>query len=256
MQFDNRNVTVLSFKLDEVFDKNNDSHITIVDLDQYADDPVIIHEGERYGKFEITGITEDKITLVNKESLTFSKGHETLILDDTIGFKVANETYNASVFMNKRYTGTHRARAKTFSVSTGQTMEFNSTTFPGFHYDLDNNTVYEKFEAAFSGNGVISTAKYTAYIHNNTTWFMGQKSLVFDGILTSCILDTEQMLLLGEALPLKNDYKLLLNDISSDSNGALLTLYKNDRIVEQELLYSGENRNSCTPGKHWNTPKK
>ena len=240
MQFDNRKVTVLSFKLDDVFGENNDSHISIVDLDQYADDPVIIHEGERYGKFEITGITDNKITLVNKESLTFSKGHETLILDNTIGFKVASETYNASVFMNKKYTGTHRARAKTFNVNTGQAMEFDSTTFPGFHYDLDNNTVYEKFEASFSGDGMISTATYTAYIHDNTTWFMGQESLVFDSVLTSRILDTEQLLQLGEALPLKNDYKLLLNDISRDSNNALLILYNNDRIVKQELLYSGE----------------
>jgi len=126
MQFDNRNVTVLSFKLDEVFGKKNDSHISIVDLDQYADDPVIIHEGERYGKFEITGITEDKITLVNKESLTFSKGHETLILDDTIGFKVANGSYNASVFINKKYTGTHRkSKDLQCQYRTGYGIQFN-----------------------------------------------------------------------------------------------------------------------------------
>jgi len=242
ISLDNRNVTILSFKLDDILNNNNASRISIVDLNQYADDPIVIHEGDTYGngKFEVTGITDTKITVVNKEPLTFSQGHRTLIFDDTIGFTVANGSYNASVFMNKRYSGTHRAGAKTYNVNTGQNIEFNSTTFPGFHYDLDNDTVYEKFEATFSNDGEISTAKYTAYIHDNTTWFMGQKSLIFDGVLTSCIFDSQQMLYVGEALLLKEGYSLLLSDISHDSNSALLTLYKNDRVIEQQLLNTGE----------------
>ena len=105
---------------------------------------------------------------------------------------------------------------------------------------LDNNTVYEQFNASFSNDGFISKAFYTSYIHNDTTWFMGKKSSFTNGVLISKIYDKHRIIIKGEYLQLENGYELLVNDVSTDSKNAIFTIYKNDKIIKTDILNSGE----------------
>ena len=238
-QFIGRNVTIIQFRLNNTFAGKN-SYVEIGNMYQYGDDPLIIKEGQEYGSFKISGITKDKITLVNTNTVQFPKGTETLMLDETIGIKTSNISNDGYVFLNKKYPGNHRLRGKNFNINSGKDITFDSSNFSGFHYDLDNNTVYEQFNASFSNDGVISKAFYTSYIHNDTTWFMGKESSFTNGVLISKIYDKHRIIIKGEYLHLENGYELLVNDVSTDSKNAIFTIYKNGKIIKTDILNSGE----------------
>ena len=238
-QFIGRNVTIIQFRLNNTFAGKN-SYVEIGNMYQYGDDPLIIKEGQEYGSFKISGITKDKITLVNTNTVQFPKGTETLMLDETIGIKTSNISNDGYVFLNKKYPGNHRLRGKNFNINSGKDITFDSSNFSGFHYNLDNNTVYEQFNASFSNDGFISKAFYTSYIHNDTTWFMGKESSFTNGVLISKIYDKHRIIIKGEYLQLENGYELLVNDVSTDSKNAIFTIYKNDKIIKTDILNSGE----------------
>lgn len=238
-QFTGRNVTIIQFRLNNTLAGKN-GFVEIGNMYQYGDDPLIIKEGQEYGSFKISNISKDTITMVNTNPVHFPEGTETLILDKTIGIKTANISNDGYVFLNKKYPGKHRLRGKNFNISYGNDIAFDSSNFSGFHYDLDNNTVYEQFNASFSNDGVISKAFYTSFIYNDTTWFMGKESSFTNNVLISKIYDKHRIIIKGEYLQLENGYELLVNDVSTDSKNAILTIYKNGKILKNDVLGLGE----------------
>ena len=197
-----------------------------------------------YGAFKISRITNKTITLTNHMPIHLPPGSETLILDDTIGFKVANSSTinanHASIFMNKKYPGKVRLRGKNYDIGSRTSIAFDSTNFTGFHYDLDTNTAYERFEATFTDNGVMHDATYTAYVYNNATWFAGKEAFILNGILNRKLFDTEEQISMGESVQLKEGYSLQIKDIAANSNYVLAQLSRNGDTIKDVIIKDGQ----------------
>ncbi len=241
----NRNLTVVSFRVEDAFYGSNSSMATIKNLYQYSDEPLELKVGDKFGKFQITSITSEKIIMENTEPLTFPKGEKTLILDDTIGFNVSSNVWKAYVFRNEKLPGKHRARGIFYKggwypATKGSVLSFNASNFSGFHYDFENDISYESFTASFSADGVIGSATYTAYIHNGTTWFMGEEYNVFGRVLTKKIFDDKVSIHTDKPLRLSDGYVLSLKDVSERSSSAMLDLKRNGKTVKSDVVEKGD----------------
>jgi hypothetical protein len=235
-----RNLTVVSFIVDDAFHGTNGSMAIIKNLYQYSDEPLEIKVGDKFGRFQVTSITDEKIIMENIEPLTFPKGEKTLILDDTIGFNVSN-VWKAYVFRNEKLPGKHRARGIFYKggwypATKGSVLSFNASNFSGFHYDFEKDISYESFTASFSADGEIGSATYTVYIHNGTTWFMGEEYNVFGKVLTKKIFDDHVSIQTDKPLKLADGYVLSLKDVSERSSSAMLVLKKNGKIVKSDVV--------------------
>ncbi|MCK4458178.1 MAG: hypothetical protein KAU52_00425, partial [Methanosarcinales archaeon] len=68
---------------------------------QISDDPISIDTGDEYGEMEITTASSNKIEMKNKEDVIDLEGDETIMITDTIGFKVSEDEKRYYLFVRR-----------------------------------------------------------------------------------------------------------------------------------------------------------
>ena len=84
-------VPVIAVHFQDVFQGTESSAVFIDGIFQISDDYVSVESGETFGEMEVTGISENGITMKNEDSISLSRGREVSVMGD-IKFKVADDS--------------------------------------------------------------------------------------------------------------------------------------------------------------------
>ncbi len=94
-------VPIIAIRIGNVFAGTETAMVTIEGAFQISDDPISIDTGDEYGEMEITTATSSGITMKNKESDIDLEGDETIMITDTIGFKVSEDEDRYYLFVRR-----------------------------------------------------------------------------------------------------------------------------------------------------------
>ena len=122
----------------------------------------------------------------------------------------------------------------------------DGSNFPGFYYDIDENTSYERLDISFSNNSMIDAgnATYISTVHENEITFSGTTYKIINkndiGLLTKVLLkNVERTINLSSVWNLNNGYSLSLKLINSKGDTAMLELRKGGSTLDTKLLGVG-----------------
>ncbi len=85
-----RYATIFECTIVTIFQDDKSGFILLKDIRQCSDDVKKINSGSRYGKFEVSRITDNRIVLTNTESITIDD--ETSILNGWLKFDVSGNS--------------------------------------------------------------------------------------------------------------------------------------------------------------------
>jgi len=94
-------VPIIAIRIGNVFAGTETDMVTIEGAFQISDDPISVDTGDEYGEMEITTASSSKIEMKNKESEIDLEGDETIMITDTIGFKVSEDEERYYLFVRR-----------------------------------------------------------------------------------------------------------------------------------------------------------
>ncbi|MEA1945001.1 MAG: S-layer protein domain-containing protein, partial [Euryarchaeota archaeon] len=166
-------VPIIAIRIGNVFAGTETDMVTIEGAFQISDDPISIDTGDEYGEMEITTASSSGITMKNKESEIDLEGDETIMITDTIGFKVSDDEKRYYLFV-RRTVGSLDSLEIDFSetpvvdeeltitvtaASDGDPVEGADVTFEGENLGLTDSNGEVRFTSEESGTFTVTATK-------------------------------------------------------------------------------------------------
>ena len=166
-------VPIIAIRIGNVFSGTETDMVTIEGAFQISDDPISIDTGDEYGDMEITSASSSGITMKNKENDIDLEGDETIMITDTIGFKVSEDEDRYYLFV-RRTIGSLDSLEIEFSetpvvdeeltitvtaASDGDPVEGVEVTFEGENLGLTDSDGKVRFTSEEAGTFTIRAAK-------------------------------------------------------------------------------------------------
>ncbi|WP_292390476.1 S-layer protein domain-containing protein [Methanosarcina sp. UBA5] len=268
--------TILEGTLDQVLD-GKDPIVSLTSVNQYSSNPLKINVGDKYGKFEVTKVTDKKIELKNRVPIQMHPGDYITILDNLIDFRVADNVYRACSYnMTKDVIKSYQIKGTSLTVnrfdSTPDSCVWTADSFGMLFYDPENNISTERLELNLDAKndsiprgGLIYESSPVKIPYRNPemkdygeSWFNGGYSVLgWDGEkyaylgddqgIVNILMDDDNDTLLhsGEEWDLGEGYTLKVDGIESDE--VYLTVLRNNIAVYSSVISPG---NSADLGKH------
>jgi len=165
-------VVFIAVHFKNAFSSGGDFLVTVDGLWQISDETVRIREGDRWGEMTVEDVDPDEMTLTmtnEDRTIGFSRGRSRLLLGD-IGIKTADQddvedAVNAStgrpenplrfwIYREIEEPGSYEVRGRPGEVVDGSTWTWNSTSFGGFYYDLDEGLGDESITLKIADGGL------------------------------------------------------------------------------------------------------
>lgn len=269
---------LILFRFDNVFSGAEVQAAFIKGVFQISDTPTSIQTGDTYGSMEITGITNDNITMQNKETVGLSP-KSTIDLMGDLKIIVADDSNTLRFGLSVERTGAYEVRGTVYPVVQEWTpMNFGlnvGDTNIGFYYNLDDDIGTEDLKVtSFSGNSIPANAlvystspqqvsfgfsdfgkyqvigfmadKYFAGYQGHTitdpTDSFGDMSALAQGQLHKVLIDddTKRTISVGGTISLKEGYVIKATDIDLNARTMLLELLKDGTEVDTTPLSAGQ----------------
>ena len=132
------NLPLIMIRFESVFSGHELQVAFIKGLFQISEYPDIIKVGNQFGKMNVTGVTNDSITMNNSMDINLSKNTNTLLMGN-IKLKVVDTDYlKYYPFVEYTWPGTYEVRGMVFNEPTQGSIipSWNARTFAGFYSDL------------------------------------------------------------------------------------------------------------------------
>lgn len=267
--------TILEGTLGQVLN-GTDPVVSLTSVNQYSSAPLDIKVGDKYGKFEVTEVTDKKIELKNRVPIQMQPGDYVTILDNLIDFKVADDVYQACSYnMTKNDIKSYQIKGTSLTVnrsdSTPDSCVWTADSFGMLFYDPKYNISTERLELNLDAKndwipegGLVYESSPVKVPYKNPEmknygedWFNGGYSAVgWDGEkyaylgdqgIVNILMDDDNDTLLysGEEWNLGEGYTLKVDGIESDK--VYLTVLRNNVAVYSSVISPGK---SADLGKH------
>lgn len=258
---------ILEGTLEKVLD-SADPIVRLKSVNQYSDTPLKVESGDRYGKFEVTAVTNKSIVLKNRVPIKMQLGDYVTILDNLIDFRVAEDVYRACSYnMTQNTIKSYKIRGTSLTVnrsdSSPDSCVWTADSFGMLFYDPEYDLSTESLELSLdSGNDWIPKGglvyeslpvrmpyKNPEMMSYGEDWFnQGYSVLGWNGGkyahlgsdrgIVNILLDEDKKLLHpGEEYDLKEGYTLKVTDLDSDN--ACLTVFRNRLPVYSSIISPG-----------------
>jgi S-layer protein (TIGR01567 family) len=269
-----------------VFSSDGDFLVTVDGLWQISDETVRIREGDEWGEMTVEDVEPDEmtITMTNEDrKIGFSKGRSRLFLGD-IGIKTADQddvedAINAStgrpenplrfwIYRDVEEPGSYEVRGHLGEVVDGSTWTWNSTSFGGFYYDLDEGlgdesvtlkiveggleedtgAVYvargERKEMEFVGWGdfwtiaFLGEARFAGYADGLLKDESESPNMLAEEELVRILIDDDRRETFDTDSPLglADGYKLSLESVDDRGEKVSLALFKEGVLVDSQVI--------------------
>jgi hypothetical protein len=188
------------------------SSVKVTGTELYSDKATILKIGDSIGDFEITNISSSQITMKNPDPLRIEEN--SLLLGGNIKFTVKND-------MAIPYTASGEIRGAPQRISKGTTITINGSNYPGFQYDLDNNSPLEELSVSMGNNGTvdIGNAVYRSQRKGNELYFLGNSYWIPNperiNVISGFSSSTKTIPRNG-SIGLENGFTIFLKEISDD----------------------------------------
>lgn len=241
--------------------------VRLKSVNQYSDLPLRINTGDRYGKFEVTEVTDKKIELKNRVPIRLQPGDYVTILDNLIDFRVADDVYQACSYnMTKNTIKAYKIRgtSQTVKRSNSSSCIWTAASFGMFFYDPEYNLSTERLELQLEAGNDWIPAKGLVYEsvpvkvsyknpemmdYRENCFYEGYSVLGWDGekyaslgsdqgIVNILMDEDEKLLHPNEELDLKEGYTLKITDM--DPEKVYLTLFRNNIPVYSSVISPGK----------------
>jgi S-layer protein (TIGR01567 family) len=260
--------TILEGTLGRVLN-GTDPIVSLTSVNQYSSEPIKINVGDKYGKFEVTEITDKKIVLKNREPIQMQPGDYVTILNNLIDFKVADNVYQACSYnMTKNDIKSYQIKGTSLTVNRSDSIPdscvWTADSFGMLFYDPKSNISTERLELNLDANnswipegGLVYESSPVKVPYKNPemedygeSWFNGGYSVVgWDGEkyaylgdqgIVNILMDDDNDTLLhsGEEWNLGEGYTLKVDGIDSDK--VYLTVLRNNLSVYSSVIYPGK----------------
>ncbi|WP_052306385.1 S-layer protein domain-containing protein [Methanosalsum zhilinae] len=263
-------VPVIAARISSVFRGTETNAVFIEGIFQISDDYVSIEQGEKFGRMEISSISETSIEMRNDGSFNLRQGTTIDIMGD-LKFIVADSgTIRFAPFVDITEPGVHEIRG---TVAENEGLTWTPLNFEGFYYDIDEGLMTESLELDYSGRsvgdgdlryetvpalvsfeqsnfgsyeviGFMAEKYFAGYTAANTTFLNRDVSMMADGQLSKVLLDNDnrRTLYTGSSLVLEEGYVLRIQEIDLDGNNVLVSLTKDGSEVDSyAIVGAGQN---------------
>lgn len=269
---------IIAIHFDSVFRGRETNAVFVKGLFQLSESVDSIENGDEYGKMEISGVSRDRITMENRETIGLSSGDTIDLMGDLKIIVADSDTLRFALSVER--SGDFEVRGTIYPVVKEWTpMNFGlnvGNTNIGFYYDLDEDIGTEKFrlesisgssipsgklsystspqEVSFAYSnfgkyqvvGFMANKYFAGYTSNskppNPSTSIGAKSAIAEGQLHKVLIDDEdkRTISVGSTLTLKDGYVLKPTDIDMSARTMLLSLLKDGSEVDSTPLSAGQ----------------
>jgi S-layer protein (TIGR01567 family) len=243
-------------------------------LFQISDNPtIIVKEGDKFGKMNVTNVTNDGIKMNNSLGINLDKNTNVLLMGD-IKFRVADsDSLRYYPFVEYAEPGTYEVRGLVFNEPTQGYMpvSWDARTFAGFYYDLkyDRSTetmgITETMEDIAASrtiekerlwyNTTIARADFKVFekegvtVKTRTNYFiegwMGEKWIAINDksnkiakLALEMGREDKKTLTTGETWSLGSGYEIKINamDVRTNPRQVWFTLKKDGNIIDEAIV--------------------
>jgi S-layer protein (TIGR01567 family) len=148
---DTKGLVTIALHFKNAFRATDREAVTVDGIFQISETPLIVSEGSRYNRMTVASVTTSSITLDNKDnSITLGRAMDKDIMDG-IRLRTADQNVTEKdplrFYIYKKITvpGTYEVRGEVKEAVESRDIHWDTSNFPGFYYDLDNNLGTEIF---------------------------------------------------------------------------------------------------------------
>ncbi len=279
-------VVFIAVHFKNAFSSGGDFLVTVDGLWQISDETVRIREGDRWGEMTVEDVDPDEMTLTmtnEDRTIGFSRGRSRLLLGE-IGIKTADQddvedAVNAStgrpenplrfwIYREIDEPGSYEVRGRPGEVVDGSTWTWNSTSFGGFYYDLDEGLgdesitlkiadggLEEETGAVYVARGERKGMEFEGWGDFWTIAFQGEAQFAgyADGLLSDeseepnqlaeeelvkVLIDDERRETFDTDSPLglEDGYKLALESVDEGGEKVSLALFKEGVLMDSQVI--------------------
>lgn len=267
---------ILEGTLKQVLD-SKDPIVSLTSVNQYSTAPIKINVGDKYGNFEVTEVTGEKIEFKNRVPIRMSHGDYVTILVNLIDFRVADNVYRVCSYnMTKDVIKSYQIKGTSLTVdrsdSSPDSCVWTADSFGMLYYDLENDFSTERLELNLDAEkdwipkgGLVYESSPVRIPYQNpemknygeNAFDGGYSALGWDGEkyawlgneqgIVNILMDddNDRRLYSGEEWDLGEGYTLKVDGIESDK--VYLTVLRNNVAVHSSIISPG---NSADLGTH------
>lgn len=267
---------ILEGTLKQVLD-SKDPIVSLTSVNQYSTAPIEINVGDKYGNFEVTEATSEKIEFKNRVPIRMSPGDYVTILENLIDFRVADNVYRVCSYnMTKDVIKSYQIKGTSLTVdrldSSPDSCVWTADSFGMLYYDLENDFSTERLELNLDAEkdwipkgGLVYESSPVRIPYQNpemkdygeNAFDGGYSALGWDGEkyawlgneqgIVNILMDddNDRRLYSGEEWDLGEGYTLKVDGIESDK--VYLTVLRNNVAVHSSIISPG---NSADLGTH------
>lgn len=267
---------ILEGTLKQVLD-SKDPIVSLTSVNQYSTAPIEINVGDKYGNFEVTEATSEKIEFKNRVPIRMSPGDYVTILENLIDFRVADNVYRVCSYnMTKDVIKSYQIKGTSLTVnrsdSSPDSCIWTADSFGMLYYDLENDFSTERLELNLDAEkdwipkgGLVYESSPARISYQNpemkdygeNAFDGGYSALGWDGEkyawlgneqgIVNILMDddNDRRLHSGEEWDLGEGYTLKVDGIESDK--VYLTVLRNNVAVHSSIISPG---NSADLGTH------
>lgn len=267
-EVDGKEYVILEGTLEKVLD-SKDPIVRLKSVNHYSDMPIKIENGDEYGRFKVTAVTNKSIELKNSAAIRMQPGDYIIILDNLIDLRVADNVYRACSYnMTEDTIKSYKIRGTSLTVNRSDSSpdycNWTADSFGMLFYDPEYDLSTESLEMSLDaesdsipeGGLVYESLPVTIAYENpemmdyGVDWFdQGYSVLGWNGeeyiylgtdrgIVNILLEEDEKILYPNENYDLKEGYTLKVTDLDSDS--ACLTLSRNNLPVYSSIISPGK----------------
>jgi S-layer protein (TIGR01567 family) len=256
-----------------VFAGAETSLATVDGLFQISDSYTSVEDGDKYGKMEVSSVSDVGIEMENENSISLKRGNTVSIMGD-ISFEVADASVLRFAPIVKK-TGSYEIRGTVVNPTLTDNFEWTPYNFEGFYYDIDEDVGGERLKVLISGTSIdesdleyetepqpvdfefsewgkydvigFMAEKYFAGFNSDTD-FTDEFSVINEGELRKILMDDDSShtVLGGTALPLKEGYEIRIKEVDLEGNKVWLALTIDGEEVDDQVIVPGSSVESST----------
>ncbi len=258
-------VPIIAVHIQQVFRGTQTDAVFIEGIFQISEDYVSIETGDRFGRMEISSVTENEIMMENHATVSLSRG-STINIMGNLNIEVADDAVlRFAPFVDMSQPGTYELRG----TVTEQASIWTPLNFEGFYYNIDEGIGTESLEVEqlsdrrIADEGLVYTSVPEEVSFERSAWgnfevigFMAEKyfagypenvltdsrvSLLDAGQMSKVLIDDDsrRSVFTGSTLALEDGYTLNIEEIDLAGNNALISLRKDGSQIEQAIVPAG-----------------
>lgn len=281
-----KDVAFIAVHFKNAFSSGGDFLVTVDGLWQISEETISIREGDKWGEMTVSDLGPDEmtITMTNEDrKISFIRGRSKLLMGD-IGIKTADQdeidnSVNATtglpenpmrfcIYREVEDPGVYEVRGRVGEVVDGSTWTWNSTSFSGFYYDMDEGLGEEYLILKVTGGKLevgtgavyaaraqrkgiefedwgefwtisfLGEARFAGYASGPLSDESEKPNMLAEEQLTKVLIndDRRETFDTDSPLGLEDGYKLALESVDDSGEKVSLALFKDGVLMDSQVI--------------------